>query len=87
MPEKCTERADREDILNNLTLARQFALTTVKLQMFGAKHVMPVTLLEPVFFVSCPRLDATDCITRTLLEEALSLAFLEIRLEMRRRLF
>ena len=35
--EKWTERADREDILNNLTLARQFALTTVKLQMFGGK--------------------------------------------------
>ena len=43
--------------------------------------------LSPVFFVSCPRLDLTDGITRTILEEALSLAFLEIRLETRRRLF
>ena len=32
----------------------------VKLQMFGAKHVMSGTLLEHVFFVSCPCLDATD---------------------------
>ena len=41
--------------------------------------------LSPVF---CrPRLDLTDSIRRTLLEEALSLAFLEIRLEMIRRLF
>ena len=44
--EKWAERADRKDILNNLTLARQFTLTTVKLQMFGGKTLH-------VFFVSC----------------------------------
>ena len=54
------ERADQKQI-NNLPLAWQFALTAVKLQMFGDKtrHVWyPITTC--FFFVSCPRLDATD---------------------------
>ena len=54
------ERADQKQI-NNLPLAWQFALTAVKLQTFGDKtrHVWhPITTC--FFFVSCPRLDATD---------------------------
>ena len=55
------ELADQKHI-NNSPLARQFALMAVKLQLLAAKHVMSSTLnvLEHVFFVSCPRLDATD---------------------------
>ena len=45
--------------INNLPLARQFALTAFKLQMFGGKtrhvrHPIRTCLLD-----SCPRLDAT----------------------------
>ena len=53
------ERADQTRV-NNLPLARQFALTAVRLQMFAHKtcHVWPP--IRTCFFVSCPRLDATD---------------------------
>ena len=53
------ERADQKH-LNNLPLARQFALTAVKGQMFGGKTRHVWHLIRPCFFISCPRLDATD---------------------------
>ena len=56
------ERADQKQI-NNLPLARQFALTTVKLQLFGSKTRDAWHVWHPIrtcLFVSCPRLDATD---------------------------
>ena len=59
---KRAEHAHQKHVIN-LPLARQFALTAVKLPHFkglAAKHVMPGTLLEHVFFVSCSRLDATE---------------------------
>ena len=46
--------------INNLPLARQFALTAVNFKSSAAEQVMSGTLLEHVFFVSCPRLDVTD---------------------------
>ena len=53
------ERADQKRV-NNLPLARQLALTAVRLQMFAHKacHVWPP--IRTCFFVSYPRLDATD---------------------------
>ena len=56
------ERADQKQI-NNLPLARQFVLTTVKLQLFGSKTRDAWHVWHPIrtcLFVSCPRLDATD---------------------------
>ena len=56
------ERADQKQI-NNLPLARQFALTTVKLQLFGSKTRDVWHVWHPIrtcLFVSCPLLDATD---------------------------
>ena len=56
------ERADQKQI-NNLPLARQFALMTVKLQLFGSKTRDAWHVWHPIrtcLFVSCPRLDATD---------------------------
>ena len=55
-------RADKKRI-NNLPLARQFALTAVKLQMFGDKTRHVWRAIRTCFFVSCPvcpRLDTTD---------------------------
>ena len=48
-------------IINNLPLSRQFALTAVKLQMFGGKtwHVWH-PIRTRFFFVSCPRSDETN---------------------------
>ena len=46
--------------INNLPLVRPFALMAVKLHMFGGKTCHVATLLEHVFFVPCPCLDATD---------------------------
>ena len=53
------ERVDQKHI-NNLALARQFALTTVKLQMFGGKTRHVWHPIRTRCFVSCPRLDAAD---------------------------
>ena len=53
------KRADQKRI-NKLALARQFALTAVKLQMFGGKTRHVWHPIRTCFFVSCPRLDATD---------------------------
>ena len=53
------ERADQKHI-NNLPLARQFALTAVKLQMFGGKTCHVWHPIRTCFFVSCSHLDATD---------------------------
>ena len=50
--------------MNNLPLARQFALTAVKLQMFGGKTRHVWHPIRTCFFVSCSRLDATDGIPR-----------------------
>ena len=52
-------RADQEHV-NNLPLARQFALTAVKLLMFGGKTSHVWHPIRTRCFVSCPRLDATD---------------------------
>ena len=52
-------RADKKRI-NNLPLARQFALTAVKLQMFGGETRRVCHPIRTCFFVSCPRLGATD---------------------------
>ena len=46
--------------INNLALARQFALTAVKLQMFGGKNRHVWNPIGTCFFVSCPHLDAAD---------------------------
>ena len=46
--------------INKLPLVRQFALMAVKLQMFGGKTCHVATLLEHVYFVPCPCLDASD---------------------------
>ena len=53
------ERADQKRV-NNLPLARQFALTAVRLQMFSHKtcHVWPP--IRTRFFVSSSRLDVAD---------------------------
>ena len=53
------KRADQKHI-NNFPLARQFALTAVKLQMFGGKTRDVWHPIRTCFFVSCSRLDATD---------------------------
>ena len=53
------ESADQKHI-NNLPLARQFALTAVKLQMFGGKTYHVWHPIRTCFFVSCSHLDATD---------------------------
>ena len=53
------ERADKKH-MNNLGVARQFALTAVKLQMFGGKMRHVWHPIRTCFFVSCPRLDTTD---------------------------
>ena len=53
------ERADQKHT-NNLPLARQFALTAVKLQMFGGKTCHVWHPIRTCFFVSCSHLDATD---------------------------
>ena len=52
-------RADQEHV-NNLPLVRQFALTAVKLQMFGGKTRHVWHPVRTRCFVSHPRLDATD---------------------------
>ena len=55
---------ERNALIKNIQttyLGGQFSLTAVKLQMFGGKtrHVWhPIRTC--FFFVSCPRLDATD---------------------------
>ena len=52
--------------MNNVPLARQrAALTAVKLQMFGGKTRHVWQPIRTWFFVSCPRLDATDGITKS----------------------
>ena len=53
------ERADQKHI-NNLPLAQQFALTAVKLHMFGGKTRHVWHPIRTCFFVSCSCLDATD---------------------------
>ena len=53
------EGADQKYV-NNLPLAGQFALTAVKLQMFGGKTFYVWHPLRTVFFVLCPHLDATN---------------------------
>ena len=56
-------RNERKALIKNiyyLALARQFALTAVKLQMFGGKTCHVWHPIRTRFFVSCPRLDATD---------------------------
>ena len=60
------EQKFRENTANNLHLARQFALTAVKPQIFGGKTHHVWHLLEHVFF-SCSHLDATDSITSILM--------------------
>ena len=40
--------------------ARQFALTAVKLQMFGGKTRHVLHPIRTCFFLSCPHLDATE---------------------------
>ena len=55
------ELVDQKHI-NNSPLAWQFALMAVKLQMFGGKTPHVCTLLEHVFFVSCPRLDTITAV-------------------------
>ena len=45
--------------INNLPLARQFALTAFKLQMFGGKKRHVRHPIRTCLLVSCPRLDAT----------------------------
>ena len=57
--ERWAGRADQEHV-NNLPLARQFALTAVKLQMFGGKTRHVWHPIRTRFFVSHPGLDATD---------------------------
>ena len=52
-------RADQKHI-NILHLVRQFALTAVKLQLFGGKTRHVWHSIRTCRFVSCPRLDATD---------------------------
>ena len=59
------ESADQKHI-NNLPLARQFALTAVKIQMFGGKTRHVWHLFRTCFIVSCTRLDATNGIGRLL---------------------
>ena len=51
--------SEREMCLK-VPLARQFALTAVNFKCSAAEQVLSGTLLEHVFFVSCPRLDVTD---------------------------
>ena len=51
-------RADQKHI-NILPLARQFALTAVKLQMFGGKTGHVWHPIRTCRFVSCPRLHTT----------------------------
>ena len=53
------ERADQKYV-SNLPLAGQFALTAVKLQMFGGKTFHVRHPLRTVFFVLCPHLEATN---------------------------
>ena len=53
-----------QSIMNNLPLARQFALTAVKLQMFGGKTRHVWHPIRTRFFVSCSRLEAADGIPR-----------------------
>ena len=59
------ERADQKHI-NNLPLARHFALTAVKLQTFGRKTRHVWRPIRSCFFVSCPRLGPvqTSCFCR-----------------------
>ena len=53
------ERAGQKHV-NYLPLVRQFALTAVKLQMFGRKtHHVWHPSVRTCFFVLCPRLDTT----------------------------
>jgi len=54
-----TERTDQKHT-NNLPLVQQFALTAIKLQMFGGKTRHVLHPIRTCFFVSCPLLDATD---------------------------
>ena len=46
---KCTDQKH----MNNLPLARQFALTAVKLQMFGGKTCHAWHPIRTCFFLSC----------------------------------
>ena len=57
--ERWAGRADQEHV-NNLPLARQFALTAVKRQMFGGKTRHVWHPIRTRCFVSRPRLDGTD---------------------------
>ena len=57
---KCERNTLVKNKISNLPLVRQFAFMAVKLQMFGCKTRHVATLLEHVFFVSCPCLDASD---------------------------
>ena len=57
------ESADKKHI-NNLPLARQFALTAVEIQMFGGKTRHVWHLFRTCFIVSCTRLDGTNGIGR-----------------------
>ena len=54
-----TERADQKYV-NNLPLAGQFALTAVKLQMFGSKTCHVWHPIRTGSFGLCPHLDATN---------------------------
>ena len=57
---KCEWNTLVKNKINNLPVVRQFALMAAKLQMFGGKTHHVATLLEHVFFVLCPCLDASD---------------------------
>ena len=59
---KCERNTLVKNKISNLPLVRQFALMAVKLQMFDGKTRHFATLLEHVFFVSCPCLDASNSI-------------------------
>ena len=56
------ECAGENEIINlpSVLPVRPFALVAVKLQMFGGKTCHLTTLLEHVFFGTCPCLDATN---------------------------
>ena len=56
---KCERNTLVKNKINNLLWVRQFALMAVKLQMFCGKTRHVATLLEHVFFVSCPCLHAS----------------------------
>ena len=77
------ERADQKHI-NNLALAWQFALTAVKLQMFGGKTRHVWHPIRTWFFVPCPRSDATGGIRYVTLSRSARCSFASLQKSFRR---